>query len=269
MLAFAHVSTPEHPMTEASPRPLAGRTAIVTGSGRNIGRAIALSLANQGANVVVNGHRDRAAVYAVAEEVRERGVEALGVMADVSVDSDVARMVQVAAERLGGVDIVVSNVGIRRKQPFLEITPDDWNEVLRTNLTQAYLLARHAIPLMRARRWGRIVLISGFDGFWGQVTERAHNITAKAGLHGLAMALAREFGPDGITANTVAPGAIDTIRDWSQYTHQQRERLEAEIPLGRYGQPDEVAAACDLLCSDRGGFISGQVIHVNGGHSMY
>jgi 3-oxoacyl-[acyl-carrier protein] reductase len=250
-------------------RPLAGRTAIVTGSGRNIGRAIALSLAQQGANVVVNGHSDRAAVDGVVEQIAAGGGQALGVMADVSDDAQVAAMVDEAGARFGSVDIVVSNVGIRRKQPFLEITPQQWDEVLRTNLTPAYFLARHAIPLMRARRWGRIVLISGFDGFWGQVTERAHNITAKAGLHGLAMALAREFGPDGITANTVAPGAIDTVRDWSQYTHQQREQIEREIPLGRYGKTDEVAAACDLLCSDRGGFISGQVIHVNGGHYMY
>jgi 3-oxoacyl-[acyl-carrier protein] reductase len=249
--------------------PLAGRTAVVTGSGRNIGRAIALSLAAQGARVVVNGHADRAAVDGVVDEIQAAGGEALGVMADVGHDDEVRALVEQAVSRFGGVDIAVSNVGIRRKQPFLEITPEQWDEVLRTNLSAAYYLARHAIPGMRERRWGRIVLISGFDGFWGQVTERAHNITAKAGLHGLAMALAREFGPDGITANTVAPGAIDTIRDWSQYTHQQRERLEAEIPLGRYGRPDEVAAACDLLCSDRGGFISGQVVHVNGGHYMY
>jgi 3-oxoacyl-[acyl-carrier protein] reductase len=249
--------------------PLAGRTAIVTGSGRNIGRAIALSLAAQGARVVVNGHSDRAAVDAVVEEIRGGGAEAIGVMADVSQDPEVARLVAQANDRFGGVDIVVSNVGIRRKQPFLEITPEQWDEVLRTNLSAAFYLARHAIPLMQPRRWGRIVLISGFDGFWGQVTDRAHNITAKAGLHGLAMALAREFGPHNITANTVAPGAIDTVRDWSQYTHQQREQLLNEIPLGRYGHVDEVAAACDLLCSERGGFISGQVIHVNGGHYMY
>lgn len=250
-------------------RNLAGRTAVVTGSGRNIGRAIALALAAQGANVVVNGHSDRAAVDAVVDEIRQAGGQALGVMADVGRDTEVAQLVATAAKEFGAVDIVVSNVGIRRKQPFLEITPEQWDEVLRTNLSAAYYLARHAIPLMQPRKWGRIVLVSGFDGFWGQVTERAHNITAKAGLHGLAMALAREFGPDNITANTVAPGAIDTVRDWSQYTHQQRERLEAEIPLHRYGKPDEVAAACDLLCSERGGFISGQVIHVNGGHYMY
>jgi 3-oxoacyl-[acyl-carrier protein] reductase len=257
-------------MAEAPiPRSLAGRTAVVTGSGRNIGRAIAVALAAQGAKVVVNGHSDQSAVDQVVQEIRQAGGEATGVMADVGRDDEVARLIAAAAAQFGTVDIVVSNVGIRRKQPFLEITPEQWDEVLRTNLSAAFYLARHAIPHMQPRKWGRIVLISGFDGFWGQVTHRAHNITAKAGLHGLAMALAREFGPDGITANTVAPGAIDTVRDWSQYTHQQREQLEREIPLGRYGKPDEVAAACDLLCSDRGGFISGQVIHVNGGHYMY
>jgi NAD(P)-dependent dehydrogenase (short-subunit alcohol dehydrogenase family) len=268
MLA-AVLRQPDRPMSNAlSARPLAGRTALVTGSGRNIGRAIALSLAAQGANVVVNGHSDRASVDAVVEEIRAAGGQALAHMADVGVDAEVAAMVAAAGEHFGTLDIVVSNVGIRRKQPFLEITPEQWDEVLRTNLSAAFYLARHAIPVMQKRRWGRIVLISGFDGFWGQVTHRAHNITAKAGLHGLAMALAREFGPDGITANTVAPGAIDTVRDWSQYTHQQREQIEREIPLGRYGKPEEVAAACELLCAERGGFISGQVIHVNGGHYM-
>jgi len=269
--AFILSNRTEHSMDDHSlaSRSLAGRTAIVTGSGRNIGRAIALSLARLGANVVVNGHSDRAALDGVADEIGTLGASALTVMADVSRDEEVAALVDAARARFGTVDIVVSNVAVRRKQPFLEITPDDWHAVLRTNLDPAYYLARHAIPLMRARRWGRIVLNSGFDGFWGQVTERAHNVTAKAGLHGLAMALAREFGADGITANTVAPGAIDTVRDWSQYTHQDRARLEAEIPCGRYGKPDEVAAACDLLCSERGAFVSGQVIHVNGGHYMY
>jgi 3-oxoacyl-[acyl-carrier protein] reductase len=270
MLCWPPSSVNRIAMTEASlPRPLTGRTAVVTGSGRNIGRAIAVSLAAQGANVVVNGHSDRAAVDAVVDEIRAAGGQAHGVLADVGVDSEVASLIQQAAEQFGSVDMVVSNVGIRRKQPFLEITPEQWDEVLRTNLSAAFYLTRHAIPFMQKKRWGRIVLISGFDGFWGQVTHRAHNVTAKAGLHGLAMALAREFGPEGITANTVAPGAIDTVRDWSQYTHQLREQMEREIPLGRYGKTDEVAAACDLLCSDRGGFISGQVIHVNGGHYMY
>jgi len=248
---------------------LAGRTAIVTGSGRNIGRAIALSLAHLGVNVVVNGHRDRDALESVAHEIRTIGSEALTCVADVSDDAAVGAMVARAVATFGTVDIAISNVAIRRKQAFLDITPQDWDDVLRTNLSAAFYLARHVVPRMRERRWGRIVLISGFDGFWGHVTDRAHNVTAKAGLHGLAMALAREFGRDGITANTVAPGAIDTVRDWSQYTHQEKARLEKEIPCGRYGKPDEIAAACDFLCSDRGAFVSGQVIHVNGGHYMY
>ncbi len=246
-----------------------GRTAIVTGSGRNIGRAIALSLARQGAQVVVNGHSDRAAVDAVVQEIQEAGGQALGIMADVSDDKQVQQLVQRAVETYGSADMIISNVAIRRKQHFLDITPQDWQDVLQTNLTPAFYLARHALPHMLEKKWGRLVFISGFDGFWGQVPERAHNIAAKSGLHGLAMALAREFGAQGITANTVAPGAIDTVRDWTQYTHQDRQKIESEIPLGRYGKPDEVAAACDLLCSERGAFISGQVIHVNGGHYMY
>lgn len=254
---------------EAARRPMAGRTAIVTGSGRNIGRAIALSLARAGASVVVNGHRDADAIESVVREIRALGADALGHVADVSDDGEVAAMVRAARERFGSVDVVVSNVAVRRRQAFLEITPQDWDAVLRTNLSAAFYLARHAIPGMRERRWGRIVTISGFDAFWGHVTERAHSVAAKAGLHGLTMAIAREFGADGITANTVAPGAIDTIRDWSQYAHQDRAKIESEIPCGRFGRPDEVAAACDLLCSERGAFISGQVIHVNGGHYMY
>jgi NAD(P)-dependent dehydrogenase (short-subunit alcohol dehydrogenase family) len=246
-----------------------GRTAIVTGSGRNIGRAIALSLARQGAQVVVNGHSDRAAVDAVVKDIQDAGGKALAVMADVSDDQQVQQLVQRTVETYGSVDMLISNVALRRKQQFLDITPQDWHEVMQTNLTPAFYLARHTIPHMLQQKWGRLVLISGFDGFWGQVPERAHNIAAKSGLHGLAMALAREFGVHGITANTVAPGAIDTVRDWTQYTHQDRQKIEAEIPLGRYGKPDEVAAACDLLCSERGAFISGQVIHVNGGHYMY
>ena len=247
----------------------AGRSAVVTGSGRNIGRAIALALAAGGANVVVNGHRDRASVDAVVKDIADAGGRAIGVMADVSKHDEVAAMMRTAAEAFGSVDIVVSNVGMRRMQPFLEIGLEDWDAVLATNLTPAFYLARNAIPHMRKRKWGRIILISGFDGFWGQVTQRAHNITAKAGLHGLTKALAREFGPDGITANTVAPGAIDTVRDWSQYQHQPKEQIAAEIPLGRFGNVSEVAAACSFLASAGGGFTSGQVIHVNGGHYMY
>jgi 3-oxoacyl-[acyl-carrier protein] reductase len=248
---------------------LDGRVAIVTGSGRNIGRAVAEAFAAAGAKVVVNGHTDRAALDTVVDGIRERGGEALAVMADVSQDDDVGRLVQATVDTFGTLDIVVSNVGIRRRRPFLEITPQEWREVIDTNLSAAFYLARHAIPHMQKKRKGRFIVVSGFDGFWGQVTQRAPNIAAKSGLHGLAKALAREFGGDGITANTVAPGAIDTVRDWTQYVHQPKEKIAAEIPLQRFGHVDELAGACLFLASDAGGFVSGQVLHVNGGHYMY
>ncbi len=244
-------------------------TAIVTGSGRNIGRAIALALARDGVNVVVNGHSDQTAIDRVVTEIHAAGGSAIGIQADVSKHDEVAAMVERAAAHFGSVDILVSNVGIRRMQPFLDISLDDWQTVINTNLSAAFYLTRNVIPHMQKQQWGRIILVSGFDAFWGQVTLRAHNLAAKSGLHGLTKALAREFGVDGITANTVAPGAIDTVRDWSQYKHQPREQLEKEIPLGRFGHVDELAAACSYLCSDGGGFVSGQVLHVNGGHYMY
>lgn len=248
---------------------LDGRVALVTGSGRNIGRAIAESFAAVGAKVIVNGHRDRDTVEEVARGIRDRGGEALAVMADVSKDDEVGGLVDRTVREFGTVDILVSNVGIRRYRPFLEIGPEEWREVIDTNLSAAFYLSRHVIPHMKAKGKGRVIVISGFDGFWGQVTHRAPNLAAKAGLHGLAKAIAREFGPDGITANTVAPGAIDTVRDWTQYVHQDRARIQAEIPLARFGHVDELAGACLFLASDAGGFVSGQVVHVNGGHYMY
>ncbi|MCF8476307.1 MAG: 3-oxoacyl-ACP reductase FabG [Pseudolabrys sp.] len=248
---------------------LKGRVAIVTGSGRNIGRSAALALAQRGASVIVNGHSDRAAVDAVVGEIRSAGGNATGVMADVAKHDDAARLIGEAVSIYGSADILVSNVGIRRYRAFLEITPEEWDEVLRTNLTAAFYLTRNAIPHMQKASWGRIILVSGFDGFWGQVTHRAPNVAAKAGLHGLAKALAREFGADNITANTVVPGAIDTNRDWSQYPHQEKERIQNEIPCKRFGDPDEVGAAIAFLATPGAGFISGQATHVNGGHYMF
>src|ERR1700759_2073715 len=247
---------------------LDGKVAVVTGSGRNIGRSIAESFAALGAKVVVNGHADDAAMTTVVEAIRGRGGEAMAIKADVSRDDDVGRLIDGAVAAFGGIDILVSNVGIRRYRPFLEIKPEEWDDVVRTNLSAAFCRSRRAIPLMQRNKWGRIIVISGFDGFWGHVTHRAPNVAAKAGLHGLAKAIAREFGPDGITGNTVAPGAIDTVRDWSQYVHQARDKILGEIPLARFGEVDEISAACALLSSNAGGFISGQVIHVNGGHYM-
>jgi 3-oxoacyl-[acyl-carrier protein] reductase len=248
---------------------LKGRTAIVTGSGRNLGKAIAMRFAEAGAAVVVNGHSNREAVDKVVQEITAKGGTAHGIMADVSVAADVRRLVEETYARFGGIDIAVSNVAVRKKQNFLEISEEDWDRTLRTNLTSAFYLDRYVVPYMKEKGWGRIIHISGVDGFTVNVTTRAHNIVCKAGVHALARALALEFGPFGITANTVAPGFMDTERDWSQYWPTHNEDAIKEIPLGRLGQPDDVAAACLYLASDAGAFVSGAVIHVNGAQARF
>lgn len=245
---------------------LAGRTALVTGSGRNLGRGIALAFAAAGANVVLNGHRDLAALEGVAAEVRARGAQTLVVKADVGDADAVADMVRRAEGAFGGVDIAVSNVGVRHHQPLLEISVEDWRSILNSNLNAAFYLARAVLPGMAARGWGRIIHISGRDGFFPKA-NRAHNVTAKAGLVALAKAIAVEFGPQGITANTVAPGIIETVRDPAHYPDfaRESEARRLAMPVRRLGRIDDVAAACMYLASEGAGFMTGQVLHVNGG----
>ena len=252
-------------------KPLSGRTAIVTGSGQNIGRAIALELARAGANVVVNGHRSSPAMEAVTEEIRGLGVEGMTAVADVGDAKAVQAMVDKAVERFGSVDIAISNVSVRRRQAFLDISVADWNAVLSTNLSASFYLARACLPSMMKKGWGRIVHISGCEGFAPE-PDQAHKVTCKAGVFALAKAIALEFGPYGITANTVAPGIIDTVRDPADDLDRKRERRRESrrqaLPVRRLGRVEEVAAACLYLCSERAGFVTGQVLHVNGGEFM-
>lgn len=263
------MSKPEETISPRRPS-LEGRVAIVTGSGRNIGRAIALEFARLGADVVINGHRDSSSVERVAEEARSLGVRASGVMADVGNAPEIEALVATTVEELGGVDIVVSNVGVRHHAPLLDISPDEWDSALRSNLSAAFYLARCALPHMKARGWGRIIHISGRDGFFVKA-NRAHNVTAKAGLHALAKAIALEFGPHGVTANTVAPGIVDTERDLSQYPDFDQilnERIPS-LPARRAGTVDDIAAICAFLCSDGASYVTGQLVHANGGEFMY
>ena len=253
----------------ATPRPLAGRTAIVTGSGRNLGRGIALGLAAAGANVVLNGHRDEAALKAVAAEVEAAGGQAMTFLANVSSPEEMQAMADAAIARFGGIDIAVSNVGLRMRQAFLDISVDDWHQVLDTNLGAAFFLARAVIPSMKERGYGRLIHISGRDGFF-PISHRAHNVTCKAGLHALAKAIALEFGEFGITANTIAPGKMDTVRDEKHYPGYKEEWAEhvKKMPLRRLGLPQDVAEAClDLCCG--GDYVTGQLLHLNGGDSMF
>ncbi len=250
-------------------KPLAGRTAIVTGSGRNIGKAIALWFARAGAAVIVNGHRSKENVDSVVAEINAFGGKAAGIMADVGDADAVMNMVKQAEALFGSVDIAVSNVSIRRMQPFLEIAPEDWHRTLNTNLNAAYYMARAVIPGMKKRAWGRIIHISGVDGFAGHIPARAHNIVCKAGVHAFSKALAIEFGEYGITANTVSPGSLDTTRDWTQYPPNWVGMRKSQIPVRRLGTADEIAAACMYLVGKHSGFTTGQAIHVNGGQYMY
>lgn len=248
---------------------LAGKTAIVTGSGQNIGKAIALRLARAGANVVVNGHSNRQKLDATVAEIEGFGGKALAVMADVSDPEQVATMVQTTNEHFGSVDIAVSNVARRLHVPFLEISIENWQMILNTNLSAMFYLDRLVIPQMKESGWGRVIHISGYDGFTGHILNRAHNITCKAGMHGLTKALAREFGPSGITVNTVVPGAINTERDWSQYPNTDVEKKRMEIPVRRWGEVEDLAEACYYLVGPGGSFVNGQAIHVNGGEFMF
>jgi 3-oxoacyl-[acyl-carrier protein] reductase len=251
------------------PRPHVGRTALVTGSGRNLGKGIALAFAKAGANIVVNGRKDADALKAVCAEAKTYGVEAEYILADVSNADEVQQMVDRAVARFGRIDISVQNVGLRPRQSFLEITPEDWRRVIDTSLSSAFYLARAVLPGMRDARWGRIIHMSGRDGFF-TYANRAHNVTAKAGLHALAKAIAVEFGEYNVTANTIAPGKMDTERDPTHYPDYQALWAEAvkKMPLRRLGTEEDAAQCCMFLASPES-WVTGQLIHLNGGESMY
>lgn len=248
---------------------LKGRTAIVTGSGQNIGKAIVLALAGAGVNVTVNGLRDRKKIDAVAAEARALGVGALAILADAADPDAIAGAVTETVARFGSVDIAVSNVGIRPHQSIAEISVDDWRRVIEVDLNAAFYLAKAVIPHMRKRKWGRIVCLSGSEWLiaW---PNRAHVNAAKAGLNALAKSIALEHGPDGITANCICPGWIDTVRDLGNYPDFQAtiRHAEATLPLRRIGTVEDVANACLYLVSEMGRFVTGQSINVNGGEVM-
>ncbi len=247
-------------------RPLAGKVALVSGAGKNIGRAIALRLARDGAAIVVNGRSDRAAVEAVAAEIEAAGGKALPWVADVSDKPAVDAMVAAAAAALGGIDILVSNAGLRRQTKFLDMGFEEWREIMSVALDGAFILAKAAVPHMIARGGGAFVAMSGVSTHVGTL-NRCHVSASKAGLEGLIRALAVELAPHGVTCNCVAPGAIDTARGASAGP-APANRVNRPIPMGRFGTVDEISAMVRHLVGPEGAFITGQTIHVNGGEFL-
>jgi 3-oxoacyl-[acyl-carrier protein] reductase len=243
--------------------PRANRTALITGSNRNIGRACALALAKGGCNVVVNGARDRAAADSVASEVRALGVEALVAMGDVGRREDALRIADAAIAAFGAVDVLVNNAAIRASARFLEMSEEAWRYAMAVNFDAAYWLSRACLPGMVARRWGRIVNFAGMNAIHGY-DGRAHVSASKHAAWGLTKALAKEFGPSGITANIVSPGPIMGEAQAPE-TAAHIAPMVARVPVGRLGRPEEVAAVVALLASDAGAFINGQLVQVNGG----
>lgn len=239
------------------------RTALVTGAGRNIGRAVALGLAQDGMNIVVNGATDRAAAERVAAEARGFGVRAIVVMADIGEAAACARLAEAALAAFGAVDVLVNNAALRPAKPFLETTAADWRRVMAVDLEAAIWLSQALLPGMVARGWGRIVNFTGMNAIHGYA-GRVPVSVAKHGLWGLTKALGKEFGPKGITVNAVSPGPIasdgaDPAAD------AQRAAYVARVPVGRMGRPEEVAAVVRLLASEAGAYVNGQMLQVNGG----
>lgn len=239
------------------------RVALVTGSSRNIGRAIALALAEAGCDVAVHALTNRAGAEDVASEVRALGRRAAVVQGNIRDEAAVAAMFDAARGQLGPITILVNNAAIRPESPVVEMSLADWHEVLGIILDGAFLCSRAALPDMLAAGWGRIVNISGRTGQSG-ATHRAHVVAGKAGLIGFTKALALEYAGRDITVNAVSPGSIDTQRV-GRSAGEPHDRARLNIPAGRLGRSEEIASMVRYLASDEAAYVTGQTIGVNGG----
>lgn len=241
---------------------LAGKVAIITGAGRNIGRAIALMLAGEGASIIINARSNKAEVDEVVAAIAAAGGKAVAVLADVADPATADRLAAEAVKHFGRVDILVNNAAIRREATLAELTLADWREVMASTIDASFLGAKAVAPHMKRAGGGSIINIGGLSAHTG-AKGRAHVITAKAGMIGLTRALAADLASDGITVNCVVPGLIDTSRDArvALPSHHQVSRTL----LGRLGKPDEIAGAVAYLVGPAGRYVTGQTLHVNGG----
>jgi len=242
---------------------LQGLVAVVTGSSRNIGRAIALALAKGGAAVIVNARSSVQDAAGVVEEIRHAGGRAAVQVANVGDPDGAAALIAAAVTQFGRLDILVNNASVRREMDFADLDYREWRDIMATTLDGAYLCSRAALPHLIAAGSGSIVNIGGLSSHTG-APRRAHVVAAKAGLAGLTRALAHDLAPHNVTVNCVAPGLIETARTGPEPAHHQK----LATPLGRKGTPEEIATLVRFLCGPGSRYITGQTIHANGGAYM-
>ena len=256
-------------MTSLPPSlPLSGRVAIVTGSGRRIGREIAEALARAGADVVVNARSNATQANEAVAAIEQAGGRACAVLADVSKRADADRLVATAVETFGRLDILVNNAAIRAKRAVEEITDEEWREVVGVILDGSFFLTRAAIPHLAKAGKGRIINIGGATAFTG-ADAHAHVVAAKAGLSGMTRALAVELGPKGITVNMVSPGLVEAPGDDPKRSAERRAHYQMDrIALGRPAAPADIASAVVAVAGDALGYLTGQTVHMNGGFYM-
>jgi 3-oxoacyl-[acyl-carrier protein] reductase len=241
---------------------LDGKVAIVTGAGRNIGRAIALTLAESGASILVNARGNRAEAEAVAREIEAHGGKALVHIGDVADAAAVQAMADAAVKRFGRIDILVNNAALRREKAFAEMSYAEWREIMDVTLDGTFHCVKACLPALRRSGAGTIVNIGGLSAHTG-ARDRAHVVTAKAGIIGFTRALAHDLASDGITVNCVVPGLIGTPRPKDR--PEPAHHLTHQTITGERGRPEEVAAVVRFLCGPGARYVNGQAIHANGG----
>ena len=239
------------------------RSVLITGSGRNIGRSIAIQLAGKGYRIVLNGSSDRTACESVAKEVTDAGGEAIIAMGNIGVREEAIAIAQAGLDAFGSIDILINNAAIRPDCSLLTVDESEWDRIMNVNYKSAFWLARACLPGMIENGWGRIINFTGMNAQQGY-GGKPHVTVSKHAVWGLTKALAREFGPQGVTTNIISPGTI--VGEFEDPVHpRDLNALQRANPVGRLGTPLDIASMVKLLVSEEGGFVNGQMLQINGG----
>lgn len=235
------------------------RTALITGGTQGIGKAIVENLASKGYKVVIGFINQETRAKSIAKTINSMNGDALAIHCDISSRASIKKLIS----KINNVDILINNAGISQPKDFLDISDEDWNQMLNVNLRGAFICSQEVIPSMLKRNWGRIINITSIGGQWGGINQ-VHYAASKAGLTGLSMSLARLYSHKGITSNSVSPGIIETeMTSWIK--EKDKEKLTKDIPAGRFGLVEEVSEIVSFLASESSSYITGQTINVNGG----